>query len=391
MTEIMKAMRFIITAVLAMTASSQMVAQNDSQAYSDYLKEHAEEPVGYVLSKLKGYRLVAIGEDHWIADHTPFLCEVLREAAAHDDTRPDIVALEFGNEIDQKTANYVTHSPIFAPDSVVKILQHAPDVYGNTFKEYFDVFKCIWEINQTLPEEDKIYIGLLDPAGVQDSFNKTSIQRGRDRDMSMYEKLRVYLMKGNKVIFYAGQTHTQRQIRGYMPRNRDFYYNYPSAGFLIKSSYPNDVYTIDLWSPINMGLGYERNPQTGTWYEKSEGKFDKAFEANGNKPCGFDIRNTIWGDITMMEYFCPPGKGDEYYPSHPKDGNPYTREVLLSQLVDGIVFVKPSSSFTGGTLINIYTPDFVEVCRQRSGGKLTTPESILRRVNEWHPLMRMPE
>lgn len=75
-------------------------------------------------------------------------------------------------------------------DSVIKILQHAPDIYGNPFKEYFDVFKCIWEINQTLPEEKKICITLLDPVSTQDSFNKTSIQRGKSRDMTMFEKLR---------------------------------------------------------------------------------------------------------------------------------------------------------------------------------------------------------
>lgn len=75
-------------------------------------------------------------------------------------------------------------------------------------------------------------------------------------------------MNGAKTIFYAGQAHTQKQIRGYKPRNCDFYYNYPSAGYLIKSVYPNDVYTIDLWAPLNKGLGYEINPQTGKWFEK---------------------------------------------------------------------------------------------------------------------------
>lgn len=387
--KIMKHLIFIMVICLGIFAANQTSAQNTSQEYADYLKNNAVKPIDFVLSKLKDYRIVAIGEDHWIANHTPLFCEVLREAAKHDETRPQVVALEFGNELDQKTVNTVTHAPVFMPDSVKKILQHAPDLYGNPFKEYFDVFKCIWEINQTLPEEKKIYISLLDPASTQDSFNKTSIQRGKDRDMAMFEKLRANLVNGAKIIFYAGQAHTQKQIRGYKPRNCDFYYNYPSAGYLIKSVYPNDVYTIDLWAPLNMGLGYETNPQTGKWNEKSNGKFDHAFELNGNKPCGFDIHNSIWGDITMMEYFCPPGKEDIYYPSHPKDGNPYSREVILSQLIDGIIFVKPSSEFSGGTLIDIYTPDFVETCKRRSNGTLTNAESILRQVNHLHPLMKI--
>lgn len=379
----------VMIVLSAIFVSGKLSAQ-DSQSYADYLKKNAENPISFVLSKLKDYRIVAIGEDHWIADHTPFLCEVLREAAKHDETRPQVFALEFGNEMDQKTADNVTHATVFMPDSVIKILQHAPDVFGNPYKEYFDVFKCIWEINQTLPTEKKIRISLLDPAGTQDSFDKTSLRRSRDRDMTMFNKLRSHYVNGNKIIFYAGQAHTQRQIRGYKLKNKSYYYNYPSAGYLIKSSYPNDVYTIDLWAPLNMGLGYEINPQTGKWYEKSNGVFDRAFELNGNKPCGFDIQNSIWGDITMPGYFCPSGKEDEWYSSNPIDGNPYTKDILLSQLADGLVFVKPANEFSGGTLINIYTPDFIEVCKRRANTNFKNAESILRKVNEWHPLMKMP-
>lgn len=384
--------RYISMVVLfwAIFALGKLSAQN-SQSYADYLSSKAENPINFVLSKLKDYRIVAIGEDHWIADHTPFLCEVLREAAKKDETRPQVLALEFGNEIDQRTANNVTHANVFMPDSVIKILQHAPDVFGNPYKEYFDVFKCVWEINQTLPTEKKIRICLLDPAGVQDSFDKTSLQRSRDRDMTMYNKLRSLYVNGNKIIFYAGQAHTQRQIRGYKLKNNSYYYNYPSAGYLIKSSYPQDVYTIDLWAPLNMGLGYEINPKTGKWYEKSNGIFDRAFELNGNNPCGFDIHNSIWGEITMLGYFCPPGKEDEWYSSNPIDGNPYTKDILLSQLVDGLVFVKPANEFSGGTLINIYTPDFIEVCSRRANTNYNNAESILRQVNEWHTLMKMPK
>lgn len=242
----MRKIIYIIIALCAVTLPVRTYSQNDSQPYADYLKNNAKDPIEYVLSKLRDYRVVAIGEDHWIADHTPFLCEVLRASAKDDATRPKLVALEFGNEMDQETVNRVTHSATFMPDSVIKILQHAPDVFGNPYKEYFDVFKCIWEINRTLPDDKKIYIGLLDPVCIQDSFNKTSMQRSRDRDMTMFEKLRADLIYGSKVIFYAGQAHTQRQVRGYKPKNREIYYNYPSAGFLIKSMYPNDVYTIDL-------------------------------------------------------------------------------------------------------------------------------------------------
>lgn len=386
----MKKLIQVIAAVCAFFMPSELNAQKESSVYADYLKGNSETAIDYMMSKLKNYRIIAIGEDHWIADHTPFLCEVLKESAKRKETRPDVVALEFGSELDQSTADRVALSSTFMPDSVIKILQHAPDMLGNPYKEYFDVFKCIWEINRNLADNEKIMIRLLDPAGVQDSFNRTSLQRGRDRDMTMYEKVKWDFVRGKKIVFYAGQAHTQRQIRGYKPRGATNYYNYPSAGFLLKSVYPNDVCTVELWSPLNMGMGYGKNPQTGNWTERCYGVFDKAFEMNGNRPCGFDIAESPWGEITMAEYFCPPGKED-LYASNPADADPYTKDILLSRLIDGIVFIKPSKDFTGGHLIDIYTSDFVEVCRKRLDKESMTAEELLKTVKEWHPQMVMPK
>lgn len=384
----MRKRHFFCVILAALSLSISVSAQNVSE-YSDYLNNNAVDAKDYVLDKLKNYRIVAIGEDHWIADHTPFFCEVLKAAAKNKETRPSVVAVEFGSELDQTTAQNVVLSSKFEPDSVIKILQHAPDVLGNPYREYFDVFKCIWEINQTLPKDERIRVRLLDPAGVQDNFNKTSIMRGTDRDMSMYNKLRYDFVGNNKIIFYAGQAHTQHQIRGYKQGGREYYYNYPSAGFLIKATYPNDVFTIDLWAPLNMGRGYEVNPETGHWYEKNYGVYDRAFEEYGNKPCGFDIGEGPWSRINMMEYFCAPGKEDEWYPVDVTDARPYTRNVQLSSLIDGVVFVKPSKYFTGGHLIDIYTPDFVDVCKRRYNADLDSPEKLLNQVKKWHPLMSL--
>lgn len=382
-------MKRTFSILFAIFISMSTLRAQEAADYASHLNENAVDPTEYILSKLREYRIVAIGEDHWIADHAPFFCDVLKEAAKNEEMRPDIVAVEFGSELDQNTADDVVRSSAFMPDSVIKILQRTPDIYGNPYREYFDVFECIWEINQSLPEGEKIRIRLLDPAGVQDLQNKIPSQRSKDRDMSMFQKLRWDFTNGNKVIFYAGQAHTQRQIRGYKLNGKEYYYNYPSAGFLIKSIYPNDVFTIDLWSPLNMGSGYREDPETGRWVEKSSGLFDRAFALNGDTPCGFDIADNLWGRITMMEYFCAPGKED-FYASHPADANPYTKDMLLEQLIDGIVFIKPSSEFKGGTLIDIYTPDFVEICRKRSGGRLTSPDAILDQIKEWHPLMTLP-
>ena len=348
-----------------------------------YLEESAQPADEYVLEKLRDFSIVSIGEDHWNHQHPEFFCEIIEKAAVNDDTRPDIIAIEFGNEIDQRTVNYVINNDIFVPDSVYKILQHAPDIYGNPYKEYFDIYKTVWQINQSLPKEKRIQIRLLDPAGIQDHFSKVQSNRNKDRDQSMFEKLRWDIINGKKILFYGGQAHTQKQIRGTKINQKDRYYNFPSAGFLIASVYPDDVFVIDLWSPLNMGSGYEINPETVKWVEKSYGIFDDAFDMNGNLPCGFDIVNSPWGEINMMEYFGLPGKEDTW--ENHETSNPYRKDILMSEIIDGIVYVKPNEEFTGATLIDIYTPDFIEECKKRSNGKLNTAGEILNYIKEQHP------
>ena len=57
----------------------------------------------------------------------------------------------------------------------------------------------------------------------------------------------------------------------------------------------------------------------------------------------------------------------------------------MSEIIDGIVYVKPNEEFIGATLIDIYTPDFIEECKKRSNGKLNTAEEILNYIKEQHP------
>ena len=109
---------FWLLMFLLVTGNSNAQTPSD---YATYLKSNAIDATEYVLDKLKNYRVVAIGEDHWIADHTPFFCHVLKEAAKNKETRPNIVALEFGSELDQETAQNVAFSASFEPDSVIKI------------------------------------------------------------------------------------------------------------------------------------------------------------------------------------------------------------------------------------------------------------------------------
>ena len=124
----------------------------------------------YLADKICKYSVVAIGEDHWVKDHPMFLCEVIGTLAADTTANIDVLALELGNSIDQKLVNELLNSSEYREDLVFKILQHAPDDYGNPYKEYADVFRKVWETNQVKPKEYRTQIVLLDPAYIQQVF-----------------------------------------------------------------------------------------------------------------------------------------------------------------------------------------------------------------------------
>lgn len=74
--------------------------------------------------------------------------------------------------------------------------------------------------------------------------------------------------------------------------------------------------------------------------------------------------------------------------SYGEKGSPYTKEQKLSDICDGIVFIKPVSEFNGMHLINIYDKEFIEKTNKRTKGSCKTAEDILRTVKEWHPILQ---
>mgnify|MGYP007016922508 FL=1 len=335
----------------------------------------------YVLDKIRSHSVVAIGEDHWIDAHPQFLCDLITASAQDSTANIDALAVEFGSERYQYLADSLIKSPVYREDLVFKILQYTPDDLGNPYKEYADVFKSVWENNQKKPKSLRTRILLLDPAYVQDYFDGKKYVYTGSRDDNMFNIIRNYIIKRAHIVFYAGASHTLARINGI--RQGNYYYNWPSAGFLLKSCYPKDVFIINLWGGQMGTKGYIENSET-RWNLIAGGVIDKAFQKYGNKPVGFDLKD----DFPLLRtetYFANP---TTKMSSYGEKGSPYTKEQKLSDICDGIVFVKPVSEFNGAHLINIYDDKFIEKANKRTKGSCKTAEDILKTVKEWHPILQ---
>lgn len=338
--------------------------------------QNGTTPYDYIADKLRNYKIVTIGEDHWIADHSEFLCDVLRNVGYTADTRIKNLAIEFGNESDQLIADTLAFSKTWNEALAHKILFDAPDVFGNPYKGYRDVLYTVWETNQQKPDSLKTRILLVDPSDTP----KTP----EARDENIARILRNCIRGKGKTIFYAGQAHTQYQIRGQLARGgKGYYYNYPSASKMIKICYPNDIFAIILWGGFMGSYGYIPDELT-TWTLIDGGDIDKAFELNNNVPVGFDIDASF--PLTPSQLYAGKGSGRTQWPIKSENGNPYRGDLTIADYCDGIIFLKPVKDFRGMQLIDIYNDARVDAIADRiDSPQARTKNEIFTKILEWHP------
>lgn len=377
--------KFILLSIVLCTAAAAG-AKEPAEAFAACLAKHGREPMTYIAEKLRTYTVVALGEDHWVKDHPQFLCEVIRSVARDSTARPDVIALEFGNRLDQRLADTVSAADIYREDLVKRILQQAPDTYGNPYREYADVFRTIWEVNRTLPRGDRMRIVLLDPPYVQAWMDGEAFTRTGSRDDAMFDAIRRSIVARERVLFYAGMAHTQAQVRGSRLVEEDYYFNYLSAGKLLKTAYPAEVFIINLWGPLMGANGYIPTGDTTRWVRIAGGTIDEAFRLNGDRPVALDIDRPPFDELTAADYFQRPNGMP--WPAAAEKGTPFTRDKKLCGQVDGIVFIKPVAQFSGITLYDIYDDRFLERAAAREQGACRTREEIFDRLRELHPILQ---
>jgi hypothetical protein len=377
-------MRYLFL-LLASLIAHPCLAQVD--AFASAILQHGQDPVDYIADKFKTHYVVSLGEDHWIKDHPLFVSELLKALEGRTDSvGVDVLAFEFGNSADQPLADTLASSPVWREDLAIKILQHAPDIYGNPYLEHMNVLKTVWQINLNR-EKGKMKILLLDPPYMIPYLNGEPYTATYDRDESMKNLLRGYILARQRILFYAGLGHTRKAVNGsYIPTN-NIYYNYLSAGFLLETLYPDFVFSIKLWGALMGGNGY--NPVEGQerWERVYNGDIDRAFVANGNKPVAFDIDIAPFSELTVAQFY----KTSQTTLDRAKDkmvGSPYGGNKPLADDIDGIIFFKPVEEFSGATVCGKFFDDeFVELIGRRTNGEVKTRKEVFEYIKKGHPIM----
>jgi len=310
-----------------------------------------KDPVDYVLGKLETHDLVMIGERHWTHEEPMFLHEVLRHCY---EQRPiNYLYLEIGRFVDQCKVESFLSSASYDPSTVIEILRDSYDL-GYGYQEYLDVFRFIYEMNQSSPPSRRVEIILTDGppdeidlwATIQEFLHTPTRMhedeknrlvgwlddalRDRDRFMASIIEATFLQYQGLKGIFYGGYAHIRKNIH-----KKDYGRMHFKLGGLLDQAYPGRVFSITL------------HQMPRDWADPKSNEAVEALLERSGRPIGFDLSGHQIGDLRT---FYSGIKESE----------------KLSQMFDGYVILNRNGDYHKCAFVpNFYDDEFAKIVWER--------------------------
>ncbi len=269
--------------------------------FSKKISQSFEEPIEYVLGKLKDYDLVMIGERHWRRQEPVFIQDLIKRC--FEKNAINAVFLEFGSFEDQGKIDAFMDSAGYDPKPITDTLRNH-GVFGWGYQEYFDIFKLIYDENSKRPPAQKIRLILSDPELKGVSFDAqfydclkmsplpekekwqviTWLRESiKDRDQCMSAVIEAHVFQsGLKGIYYAGSSHIRKDLQ-----KKDYGRQYFSAGGVLDHKYPGRVCC----------LTFHKQPEF--WQNVSDfNRLEELFQSYG-KPFAVDTKKSAISQLKL--------------------------------------------------------------------------------------------
>jgi len=325
-----------------------------------------QEPIEYVLGKLKDHDLIMIGERHWVREEPTFIQNLIKRC--YEKNAIDVVFFEFGNFEDQGKIDAFMESPKYNPQLFIDVLRDY-GILGWGYQEYFDIFKLIYDENHKRPPARRIRLIFPDPE-LEDidldsefldclrSSPLTDKQRWEmitwlresiaDRDQRMSAVIEAHVFgSGLKGIYYAGGSHIRKDLqkKGYGRR-------YFSAGGILARKYPGRVCCLTFHNSAEY------------WQNASDfNDFEELFKSHG-KSFAVDTKDSPIGQIELKSDVAQDG-------------------VKLYEAFDGYIMLNRDKDYQPCALVpGFYDDEFAKIIwdRLRKRGLL---EKLPPELSKW--------
>lgn len=301
---------------------------------SGYLKPHGMSPEDYVISKLRAYDVVFIGEYHRIKHDVELIHRLiprLYQAGIYN------LGIEFGCFEFQDQVDRLITAPEYDADLARQLMFQWDSSWG--YIEYMDIYRKAWELNRSLPQGKPKFrvVGLNykpDWAAMQEKMTpelwKKVWHKGDPDECMANVVLKEFVDKNLKALIYSGSHHAF--TRYHQPvvdfeKKTVIRMNSKRMGNLVLEKIPDKVFNIFLHSPWSTKASFEQHnyPVAGV-IDRVMGDFEA-------KRIGFDVSGSPFGEIRDP---------DTYY-AYGYDA------FTLGDFCDGYIFQKHFKDYEGCT------------------------------------------
>lgn len=299
--------------------------------YLSYLKEYSKTPVEYVVGKFKDHDIVILGEMHEQKENLELVRDLI-EPLYHE-AGVKCFAMETLKSKNIALVNRLVTSVEYDQQLALRIFRDQGwPTWG--FKEYMDVIKAIWELNNKLPSKaQKVKVVPLssdwDAYDIVSGAWTEADEKAHDNHMAQILSSEV-LEEGEKALVLIGYNHSFTHYK--QPRVKDGKLvgeSHARFGCILYKKYGDRIFQICL------------HLRQSKLTKSSElctlvGFIETMLSLNGNQPVGFDIENSPFAQLRDR---------DNYYFAYQKD-------VLFSDIAQGYIFLKPLNKLSRVTWVN---------------------------------------
>ncbi|MGA3014945.1 MAG: hypothetical protein ABSD71_13035 [Bacteroidales bacterium] len=251
--------------------SSIKIFPTDTMSFINYLKTNGNDPLPFILKKLKTYKLVIYGEIHFRTSSWDFCTKLIQDPLFAENT--GIIFMEMESNRQQQIDQFLLDT-ILNKELLLNIFRdYMPTGWDD--KGRFDFLISLWYLNKKLPESRKIRVVFVDTPRI---YTEEGLQNEiENRDGYMSEKVFETLETSQDprhAFFIVGAGHVYRTEE--------------TAGAILYKKLKGNLYTVFTHCPV-------MDNRIQIPERIRNGMFDYAFYKNGDKPIAFELQKSPFG------------------------------------------------------------------------------------------------
>lgn len=351
---------FLLFSLILLNSTSSNAQSRAVLNYANTLKAIGKDPKQFVIDALRQSDLLIFDDAiHSAVEPFDFYQELLRDPRLNSKVK--FVFIEIFGVAAQTHLDRFLASPNRDRNLLKPVFQNDFSGFGWRYETYLSLLETVWEVNQNLPNSEKIkIIGVDQPIfwkGINsqkdyDDFNHSL----NARDYFMFLEISSHLVNftsQKKGIFLTNTRHAYTDLHA---SDGTLFWN---CATFFHQRFPGKTLSIRLH---NVSLSVEKNTEIkqktieGTdgilykWVKVDNGKWDSAFALNNNKPVGFPLTNNSFGKTKYV--------GNQMLQS--------SADQTMSNACDAIIFLAPLESLhLSATLDFFYDSDFKKELKRR--------------------------